>query len=257
MKNKFVLLSAALAIIITLTSCSSGLPPNAVYDADDLLGKTVGVLSGSGTEIFMKSETENISIRTCIDASSLSSELLSGEVDAVIADDDTAELVLKKSSKLKKLDTPLAEQFYCVAVSQDNTSLLNNINSAIATLEKEGVMEKLYKAWFEGGDSYEPESTAKEYEQTLTVAISAQYAPYSFYNEDGELDGYEVMLAKEICAQLEVNAEFRVVDPDKVLYMAESGKVNFSVGRIARGDGAVLYSDSYMTSIQNILVRKD
>lgn len=255
--KRCVLLSAALAIIIALTSCSGGLPPNSVYDADDLYGKTVGVLAGSGTEIYLESETENIYVRTCIDAATLSSELLSGEVDAVIADDDTAEIVLKKSSKLKKLEEPLAEDYYCVAVSQDNSTLLKNINSAISNLQKDGTLAALNEAWFEDGDSYELPEDTEEHSQTLIVAVSAEYKPYSFYNEDGELDGYEVCLAKAICRELGVNIEFWVVDADKVLYMAESGKVNFSIGRLAEGDGAVLYSNSYMTSIQNILVRKD
>ena len=255
--RKSVLLIATMAIILALSSCSSGLAPNAVYSSDDLMGKTVGVIAGSGTEVYLKTEMENIYIRTCSDAATLSSELVSGEVDAVIADNDTAEFVLKKSSKLRKLDTPLAEDHYCIAVSQENGTLLNNLNSAIAALQKDGTLDSLYDSWFGGDGEYTPVSTSGQFSQTLTVAVSTEYEPYSFYNEDGEIAGYEIDLVTLICRELGVNAEFRVVSADKVLYMAESGKVNFSIGRITEGEESVLYSESYMTSIQNILVRKD
>ncbi len=251
-----VLISAFL-IFFVITGCTSSQVPNKVYGPEDLEGKTVGVLSGSESEAYVEYSGQNVYIRTCRDSDTLASELLSGEVDAVVADEKTTEQILKSSSKLRKLDTPLGDDNYCIAVSQENNTLLDNVNSAIEELKSNGTLEELEKAWFGGEYTYEFSYTeGDDFTQTLTVAIPEEYAPYSFYSEDKVIVGYEADLARLICQQLGVNVSFQVVSLDRILYMVESGKVNFSIGRITKGDGAVLYSESYLTSVQNIIVRK-
>lgn len=253
-KKHILLLSIFLLITMLFSGCSSKIPQNTVFSSEDLNGKKVGVMENSTTERYLRSYTDKMSIRTCSDTKTLAQELLSGEIDAAIADEKTADEVLSQSGKLTMLEELFLNDEYCIAVSQENDTLLKNVNSVISDIYKSGELDTLINGWLYG--DYEYISEGKTNGTYLTVAVCPNFYPYCFYDENGQLDGLEIDLIKLICDKLGVGVELKAVDSNKLIYSVESGKVSLSIGRIVSGDAAVLYSDSYFTSVQKILVRK-
>lgn len=242
----------ALIILLFPASCASR-RPNSVFSAGDIAGKSVGVLEGTASESYLRGMEGGVNIRLFTSVSALSAELRSGGVDAALADEDTAAQLLR-SSALRALDTPFVDSDYCIAVSEDNRGLYEAVESAVVNLSRAGVLRRIGEDWISG--TAVPYSDETEYRDTLTVAVSDDFWPYSYRNRQGELMGLEIDVARRVCSELGVNAEFKVVKADMILYMAESGKVSFSIGRIARGGASVLYTSSYMNSKQEIIVRK-
>lgn len=240
------------ALILLLAACSGRLPDNTVDKPADLAGKTVGVLENSVTEGYLRDVADKVYIRTFSEKSSLAAELKSGALDAVIAD-ETLSADLTRDSSLRALDTPFINRAYCIAISEENATLLKNVNDALKTLRRGGTLDKLAD-WDEETFSFEDEG---ETAGTLVIAVAPDFAPYAYYDENGALAGLEIDLARLLCRQLGLTPEFRVAERDKLLYLAESGKVSLAIGRITRGENAVSYSDTYLTSVQSIVVRKD
>lgn len=245
MKMLFKLRAIAALLIISalLSACSGSSVPNKVYAPEDLSGRTVGVLSDTAAEGFLDN-MKNVTVRRCQSGAELMDELKKGRIDAVVCDAvDTGTLLSYGGAK--KLSEPLYEGEFYIAVSQENETLLKNVNSALSELKKSGRIDRLE-------DVGDVELTGDIY---LTVAVCPDLYPYAYLGEDGELYGTEITLARLICEKLGVNAELRAVEAGKLVYMVESGKVSIAIGRIVKSSDLVNYSEGYGAIREEILVR--
>ena len=154
------------------------------------------------------------------------------------------------------IDDKFVDCDYRLAVSVENTELLDNLNSAIRALNASGELDSIVKSWLDGGGEEEHESGTDR--TRITVAIDPTFYPYAFIGEDGEPAGIEIDLVWAVCGQLGLEPEFVTAQPGMLLYMAESGKTAFAVGRLMLDpdNDAVGYSAPYMHSTQLIVVRK-
>ena len=231
------ILSAALAVfmICALTACHRG-PANQVHSAADLAGKVVGVLDGSLSEAYMTAYGR-AEIRTYPDPRSLTADLRSGAVDCALVSSEDAGSVAR--SGLTTLSEPFADDDYAIPVSIENRLMIENLENAMIFLRASGQLGAIIDRW-ESGRGTGDYTADNDYEQ-ITVAISADVYPYAFYDENGNLAPV-----------------FNVVAPDILLYMAESGKTVFAIGRIAAdpNNRAVAFTSSYLHSTQLIVVRK-
>jgi len=78
-----------------------------------------------------------------------------------------------------------------------------------------------------GGSSDDGSLEAVKEAGVLKIGAEGNWAPYVYHNEDGELSGFEVDMAKEIAARLGVEAEFDIADSwDGVLAGIEADRYN-------------------------------
>lgn len=248
------LLTAALTafLIITLTSCGGG-SENEIFDRDDLDGATVGVLAGSLSEAYLTAYGQ-AEIRVYDDAKLLSADVRDGTLDCALISSEESGGVARRG--LTTLSEPFADEDFAIPVSAENSLLIEKLNSAMTYLRASGELEKIVDRWEsgEGSGEYTPDPAL----DTISVAVRADLAPYAFYDEEGNLAGLEIDVVRALCRQLELEPVFSDVKPDILLYMAESGKTSFSIGRIAADpeNEAVTFTDPYLHSTQLIVVRK-
>lgn len=69
--------------------------------------------------------------------------LLNGQIDAVVIDNGPAKEYVAANPGLKILDTEFTNEDYCLAVDQDNTGLLDALNSVLETMIDEGLVEEI------------------------------------------------------------------------------------------------------------------
>lgn len=101
-------------------------------------------------------------------------------------------------------------------------------------------------------------STIKKGE--LIVATEGTYSPYSFYDENGELVGYDVDIAKAVAKKLNLKIEFLTAPWDAMLAAFDAGKadvvfnqVSINEDRKKKYDMSVPYTMPYPV----IVVHKD
>ncbi len=119
----------------------------------DLDGATIALQKETTSDILMSdyksTGTIDVQIVANEKVTSCFTQLLNGEVDAVVVDSTVADGYINSSSDfvIAYLDQEEAEQFG-IAMGKDNTALQAAINEALAQLEAEGFIQETYDYWF-------------------------------------------------------------------------------------------------------------
>lgn len=244
MKKLFPAAIAAM-LICALAACA---PSAGIRGREDILDKRVAVIGGSVAAGIVAHTDPELELVICDSAASLKDALKKGRADCAVADKAAAEELTGFLSGLETAREPYAAPQYAIAVSEDNRLMLERLNAALRELEDSGRLAQLIA----GAAGRTPgEGSA------VTVAVEPDQYPLSYLDEAGELRGVEIELVRELCAALGLAPQFMTTDADMLLYMAESGKCAFAIGRLTAGEGeGLLYTASYMDATQYIIVKK-
>ncbi|MFD1957286.1 transporter substrate-binding domain-containing protein [Paenibacillus thailandensis] len=94
----------------------------------------------------------------------------------------------------------------------------------------------------------------------LKVGLMGTYAPYNFLNENKELDGFDVDIAKEVAKRLGVEAEFVTQDWSGMIAGLQAKKFDAVVSQMTITDERkqqMDFSDPYITNQVKIIVKED
>ena len=120
-----------------------------IKTVDDLTADkkyTIGVQTGTTGDLYSTWDIEDEGLGTVSrfnKGADAVEALKIGKVDCVIIDNEPAKAFVAESEGLKILDTAYAEEQYAIAVSKENTELLDNINKALAELTEDGTIQKI------------------------------------------------------------------------------------------------------------------
>lgn len=120
-----------------------------IQGVDDLNGKRVGAqISTTGAELV--ADTEGAELVNYNTIGLAFQALMNGDIDAVVADNVMAlGYVAKNSDKLKAVGEPLTGESIGIALCKDKTDLLEKINSGLAAVKAEGLIDTLNEKWVE------------------------------------------------------------------------------------------------------------
>lgn len=95
---------------------------------------------------------------------------------------------------------------------------------------------------------------------TLVMATNAEFPPYEYYDDGGNITGIDVEIAAAIAEHM--GMEFKVEDMafDSIIPAVQSGKADFGAAGMTVSEErkqSVDFSDSYATATQVIIVRAD
>lgn len=94
----------------------------------------------------------------------------------------------------------------------------------------------------------------------LVVGIDDEFAPMSFHNEQNELVGFEIDLAREACRRMGVILEFKPIDWNNKREEILSGNIDMiwnGLDITEERKEYMLFSKPYMNDRQIVLVRQD
>ena len=94
---------------------------------------------------------------------------------------------------------------------------------------------------------------------TLVMATNAEFPPYEYYESD-EITGLDVDFAQAICDKLGMELEVEDMAFDSIIPAVNSGKADMGVAGMTvtpDREKEVLFSDSYYSSKQVIIVKED
>ena len=95
---------------------------------------------------------------------------------------------------------------------------------------------------------------------TLRVSTDPNYAPFSFLNDDGELDGFDVDVAKEVAARMGVEVAFETPDWDMITGGNWGSRWDVSIGSMTpteQRSEVLWFSDPYYYVPASFAVHKD
>ena len=110
---------------------------------DDLADKMIGVQLGTTGDIYASDDYGSDHVTQYGKGADAVIALKGGDVDAVIIDNEPAKAFVAENEGLKILDTEYAIEDYAIAVSKNNSELLEKINDALETLTANGTIDEI------------------------------------------------------------------------------------------------------------------
>jgi L-cystine transport system substrate-binding protein len=93
---------------------------------------------------------------------------------------------------------------------------------------------------------------------TLRIACEGTYPPFNFRNDKGELDGFDVEIAKALAAKLGLKPEFTTTEWSGILAGLQAGKYDVIVNQVAATEKrreTFDFSEPYVVSYPQLIVR--
>ncbi|ONI45124.1 hypothetical protein AN642_01785 [Epulopiscium sp. SCG-B10WGA-EpuloA2] len=120
-----------------------------IKNAEDLIGKTIGVQLGTTGDQFATANIEQAKIIRFDKGALAIADLLNKTVDAVIIDEEPAKNFIKDQPTLIILETPFVEEEYAIAIAKENTILKDEINKALIEIKENGKYDEIFDKYFE------------------------------------------------------------------------------------------------------------
>lgn len=121
---------------------------NDIASAEDLEGKTIGVVAQSTYDTAAQEYTDDIKYYNS-DVVALKDLTVEGRLDAVITADVVGFEAIANGMEIKEVGDPLWIEQAAVAVRKDDEKLLEEINKAIQEIVEDGTYEEISNKWFE------------------------------------------------------------------------------------------------------------
>ncbi|MBT3807011.1 MAG: transporter substrate-binding domain-containing protein [Desulfobacula sp.] len=131
-------------------------------------------------------------------------------------------------------------------------------------------MKKMFQIWamisvvflFFAGNAIAGKSALEEIyaAKTIVVSTDANYAPQSFLNDKGELEGFDVSVAKEVAKRLGVKVKFITPDWDLITAGKWGKRWDISIGSMTptkERKNALLFTLAYYSSPAQFAIHKD
>ena len=96
--------------------------------------------------------------------------------------------------------------------------------------------------------------------EKLTIATEAAYAPWNFRTADGALNGFEIELARDLCARMDVELTMVAQDWDRLLSSLNAGKYDAVMAAMVitpQREKRVAFSRYYAAAPSVFIVLKD
>ncbi len=121
---------------------------NDISSAEDLEGKTIGVVAQSTYDTAAQEYTDDIKYYNS-DVVALKDLTVEGRLDAVITADVVGFEAIANGMEIKEVGDPLWIEQAAVAVRKEDEKLLEEINKAIQEIVEDGTYEEISNKWFE------------------------------------------------------------------------------------------------------------
>jgi ABC-type amino acid transport substrate-binding protein len=135
-----------------------------VESLEDLDGKTVAAQQGTTGLELAKEKLGGSEIRPYPEGPDAVNALKAGTVEGVVIDAPVAQNAVEKSGGIEIAEKVPTEETYGIAVAQDDTELLDEINKALKEVEQDGTYKTIYEKWFHLEPPKEIESETHEAE---------------------------------------------------------------------------------------------
>ena len=222
-------------------------------------GKVVGVQQGTTGDIY--AEDAGYQVERFNKGADAVMALQQGKVDAVIIDDQPAQVYVEQNSDITILPDPFEEEEYAICVSKENVALTAAMNVAISELKNNGTLQAImdyYIGKVEGAAPYESPADADHSKGTLIMATNAAFPPYEYWEGD-KIMGLDVDFATAICDSMGYALTVSDMEFDSIITAVQTRKADFGAAGMTITEDRLQnidFTDTYCTATQVVIVRK-
>lgn len=240
----------SLIFIFTLDACGNS---DTVSTENSIIGATSQSPSASAIDEFLLSGASPVFYNT---ASETVLALENGKIDYAVLDEFELQDFLRSDSSIEisqKAKYSLSSYAY---FSADNIELKEKFDSAIEKLHENGKIDSIKNSYLNKTAS----NTQKyDYSKALVMLCDPSFPNRIYTDDNGNIIGSEVDIAREICAELGYSLEIVSADFDELFLMLENGEGDFIMSAAELTDERTeqyLASQSYFTLNFYLVKRK-
>ncbi|MGF7184698.1 ABC-type amino acid transport substrate-binding protein [Desulfitispora alkaliphila] len=191
-------------------------------------------------------------------------ELVSGGVDAVVADSPVIleYIANNPDTNIKAVsDDDFDSEFFGIAMRQDDSEIHQLVNEGLAIIKENGMYDAIHNKYFGDGKEVDIPESDNELGMTFKAAMDAAYAPFEYVNEDtGKIEGFDPDIIKAIAAEMGFEVVLVNTAWDGIIPSLTGGTVDIVISAMTITEErkqAVTFSDPYFESTQYIAVPED
>ncbi|MEE1012862.1 MAG: transporter substrate-binding domain-containing protein [Clostridia bacterium] len=268
MKKVIALAAAAMLAVGTLAGCGgatggqSAADTKTVASVDDLKGAKIAVQEGTTGDVYVTDEVEGAQVSRFKRAVDAAIDLKNGKVDAVVIDDQVAKDLIAEVEGLKILPDVLTEEQYAIAMPKGETELVKTVDAVIADATASGLIDTIRKAYIDKDEAALAELAALQApagDMKLVMGTNAEFAPFEYQDDNGEIVGYDIEIAKEIARQMGCELVIENMPFDSLIAALNSGKIDLIIAGMTANDERrqqVEFSENYYNAAQVIIVKE-
>lgn len=258
-----VCLAAAVALAAAhMVSVGSYERPRDFTRSDDLNRQDcrVGVLAGYDSEAVSRRVFPRAQIVGFSEFDDAYVALLAGRIEAFVYNEHVLNVALRAyPHRLKMLDEPVAKSPGVVFVSGKRPDLLPLVDGFIRHYRRSGVYDDMFLRWCQS-DVYVPMPKIEDAdgsEGVLRVATSGTEEPSSFYDDSGELTGFDVEFIRRFAKMMHLRPQIVCAPDDVILPRLAAGEFDVVIDDYNANEAVkgVLASQSYFDSDMKVLVQ--
>lgn len=132
----------------------------------------------------------------------------------------------KKDVEYVVLDESLSDEQYAIGFRKADQALRDEVQKILCEMKKDGKLAEITKKWFGKDTSIVPESTPDSTatddslqkvkdKKIFVLGLDDSFPPMGYRDVDsGDIIGYDIDLAKEVCARMGVELKLQPIDWD-------------------------------------------
>lgn len=177
----------------------------------------------------------------------------------------------KKAVEYKILDETLADEQYGVGFRKADQSLRDAVQQALCDMKKDGKLAEITKNWFGTDistvpDSFTPSNATDDSLQkikdkkTLILGLDDSFPPMGYQDEQGNIVGYDIDLAKEVCSRMGVELKLQPINWEEKEMELNKGNIDCIWNGLTITDDrkdAMNMTEPYMENRQVVVTLKN
>lgn len=209
----------SLIFIFTLNACGNS---DTVSTESSIIGATSQSPSVSAIDEFLLSGASPVFYNT---ASETVLALENGKIDYAVLDEFDFYDFSKNERPIEIVEKAQYSLNSYAYFSADNIELKEKFDSAIETLRENGTIENIKNGYLQ--KSAESKINTYSFSNSLIMLCDPSFPNRVYTDDNGNILGSDVDIAREICAELGYSLEIVGADFDELFIMLESGEGDF------------------------------
>ena len=220
----------------------------------------VGVLAGYDSESVSRREFPRAQIVGFHEFDDAFMALLAGKIEAFVYNEHVLNVALRAyPHRLRMLDDPIARSPGVVLVSEKRPDLLPMLNGFIKYYRRNGIYDDMFLRWCQS-DEYVPMPKIPEAdgsEGVLKIGTSGTEEPSSFYDDSGELVGFDMEFIRRFAQMMHLKPQIVCLPDEGILKRLAAGELDIVIDDYNANEveSGILMSDTYFDSDMRVLVR--
>ncbi|MDD3693709.1 MAG: transporter substrate-binding domain-containing protein [Oscillospiraceae bacterium] len=127
-----------------------------------------------------------------------------------------------KNAEYIVLDEALADEKYGIGFRKADQALRDEVQKILVEMKNDGTLAEITKKWFDEDistvpDTFTPTETSDDSLEKikekgeLILGLDASFPPMGYEDDKGEIIGYDIDLAKEVCERMGVNLKLQPI----------------------------------------------